>query len=291
VSDPRRLRELLHGAGIVVAPGAYDAITARLVQRAGFPAVYMTGAVTAAAIGYPDYGLVTQTEMAQAAERLVAAVDVPVIADADTGYGNQLNVVRTVREYERRGVAGFHLEDQVFPKRCGHLDGKEVIPRDDYLRKIAAAVDARSDPDTVVIARTDALASLGFDEAIERLRRALALGADLAFMDAAQTREQIAAIPELVGGPCVHNLVVGGKGPLMDVPELDRAGYRLALVPGAMVASMLRAATGALDELGESGRHAGHEAPLPLGEIFELFGAREWDEIASRHSAPLTTTR
>src|SRR6202142_1366662 len=152
------LRELLRQDGILTAPGAYDCITARMIEQAGFSAVYMTGAGTAAALGYPDYGLVTMSEMVENAGRIAAAVSVPVIADADTGYGNELNVVRTVREYEQRGVAGLHIEDQGFPKKCGHLDNKVVIGLDDYLAKIRAAVAARTDPDFLLIARTDARA-------------------------------------------------------------------------------------------------------------------------------------
>src|SRR5881275_2901158 len=162
-----KLRQLLR-QDMIVAPGAYDCITARTIAQAGFPAVYMTGAGTAATLGYPDYGLVTMSEMADNAGRIVAAVGVPVIADADTGYGNELNVVRTVREYERRGVAGIHIEDQGFPKKCGHLDDKLIIPLDDYLAKIRAAASAKRDPDFLIIARTDSRATLGLEEAVSR---------------------------------------------------------------------------------------------------------------------------
>src|SRR6202046_4156807 len=152
MSKPNELRELLTQDGIVTAPGAYDCITARMIDQAGFSAVYMTGAGTAAALGYPDYGLVTMSEMVENAGRIAAAVSVPVIADADTGYGNELNVVRTVRDYEQAGVAGIHIEDQVSPKRCGHLDDKEIVPREDWIAKIRAAADARRDPDFLIIA-------------------------------------------------------------------------------------------------------------------------------------------
>src|SRR3974390_676933 len=158
------LRALLHEDGIVVAPGAYDCITARMIEQAGFSAVYMTGAGTAAALGYPDYGLVTMTEMVENAGRIATAVELPVIADADTGYGNELNVVRTVREDERRVVAGIHIEDQGFPKKCGHLDDKVIVPLDDYLAKIRAAASAKRDPDFLLIARTDSRAGHGFEE-------------------------------------------------------------------------------------------------------------------------------
>src|SRR6187402_202095 len=168
--------------GMVAAPGCFDCITARSIERAGFDAVYMTGAGTAATLGYPDYGLVTMSEMADNAGRIASVVDVPVIADADTGYGNELNTTRTIREYERRGVAGLHIEDQGFPKKCGHLDNKTIVPLEEYLTKVRAAVAARKTPDFLIIARTDARAVLGFEEAIKRANAALGAGADMAFV-------------------------------------------------------------------------------------------------------------
>src|SRR5258706_11008718 len=162
MTQAKRFRELMRRDGMVVAPGAYDCITARLIERAGFDAVYMTGAGTAARFGYPDFGLVTMSEMVMNAGQIADAVDLPVIADADTGYGNELNVVRTVREYEGRGIAGIHIEDQGFPKKCGHLDNKVIIPLDDYVTKIRAAASAKKDPDFLLIARTDSRAVLGF---------------------------------------------------------------------------------------------------------------------------------
>ena len=183
-------RTLLQRDGMVVAPGAYDCITAKLIEQAGFAAVYMTGAGTAATLGYPDFGLVTMSEMVANAGRIAAAVELPVIADADTGYGNELNVFRTVREFERSGVAGIHIEDQDFPKKCGHLEGKQIIPREDYLAKIRAAAAARRDQDFMIIARTDSRAVAGFDEAIARANAALAAGADMAFVEAPQTQER-----------------------------------------------------------------------------------------------------
>src|ERR1700676_969941 len=203
MNQAARFRELLRRDGMVVAPGAYDCITARLIERAGFEAVYMTGAGTAAMLGYPDFGIVTMSEMVGNAGRIAAAVALPVIADADTGYGNELNVVRTVREYETSGVAGIHIEDQGFPKKCGHLDDKEIVPREDWLAKIRAAAASRRDPDFLVIARTDARAMAGFDEAIGRANAALDAGADMAFVEAPQTMEEIAAVPKRGRGPCL----------------------------------------------------------------------------------------
>jgi 2-methylisocitrate lyase-like PEP mutase family enzyme len=194
MSRAAKLRALLK-QDMVVAPGAYDCITARTIAQAGFSAVYMTGAGTAATLGYPDYGLVTMSEMADNAGRIANAVDVPVIADADTGYGNELNATRTVREYERRGVAGLHIEDQGFPKKCGHLDNKVIVPLDEYLAKVRAAVAARHNPDFLIIARTDSRAVLGLEEAIRRANAALAAGADMAFVEAPQTMEEVASVP------------------------------------------------------------------------------------------------
>src|SRR5690242_4234656 len=176
MSGAKALRSLLGADAMVIAPGAYDGLTAALVAQAGFPAVYMTGAGTSVARGYPDFGLLTATEMVANAARMVRAAGIPVIADADTGYGNELNVVRTVRDYEDAGVAGIHIEDQVSPKRCGHLDDKEVVPRADWIAKIRAAAATRRDPDFLIIARTDARAVIGFDEAIARANEALANG-------------------------------------------------------------------------------------------------------------------
>ena len=195
MSEAQKLRAKLRQDGMIVAPGAYDGITARLIEQAGFDAVYMTGAGTSAAFGYPDFGLLTMTEMVGNATRIVRTVSVPVIADADTGYGSELNTVRTVREYEQCGVAGIHIEDQVSPKRCGHLDDKEIVPREDFLAKIRAAVYARRDPDFLIIARTDSRAVAGFEEAIARANAALQAGADMAFVEAAQTMEEVATIP------------------------------------------------------------------------------------------------
>src|SRR6059058_3836848 len=221
-----RFRELLRRDGMVVAPGAYDCITARLIERAGFDAVYMTGAGTAATLGYPDFGLVTMSEMVANAGRIAAAVGLPVIADADTGYGNELNVFRTVREFERSGVAGIHIEDQEFPKKCGHLEGKQVIPREDYIAKIRAAAAARRDRDFLIIARTDSRAVASLDEAIGRGNAALAAGADMAFVEAPQTEDEVAAVPRLVNGPCLLNVVRAGKTPELDLREAERMGYK-----------------------------------------------------------------
>jgi len=281
-----RLRELLKAGKLVIAPGCYDGITARAVERAGFPALYMTGAGTAATTGFPDYGLVTMTEMVANAGRITAIAKVPLIADADTGYGNELNVVRTVREYARMGVAAIHIEDQGFPKRCGHLDNKEVVPLDDYIAKIRAAVDAKPDPDFTIIARTDARAGLGLEEAIRRANAALAAGADIAFVEALQTVDEVAAVPRLVKGPCLLNVVRGGKTPDLDLREAERMGYKLAIVPALLIKSVVGICDQMLAELKASHRHPPPVKEITVPEMFRRFGADEWDALRTRFRAP-----
>ena len=282
MTQAARLRELLGRDGMVVAPGAYDCITARLIERAGFDAVYMTGAGTAATLGYPDFGLVTMTEMAANAGRIAAAVGLPVIADADTGYGNELNVVRTVRAYEAAGVAGFHLEDQVFPKKCGHLDDKEIVPRDDWLAKIRAAAAARRDPDFLVIARTDARAVAGLDEAVARGNAALDAGADMIFLEAPQTLDEVAAVPRLIRGPCLLNVVKGGKTPDIDLADAERMGYRLAILPGLLLKNILGIGETMLAELAATRRHPPPVRDMTVREMFQLSAADEWDALRTR---------
>ena len=242
------LKAQLQSGAMVVAPGAYDCITARMIEQAGFGAVYMTGAGTAATLGYPDYGLVTMTEMVENAGRIATAVGVPVIADSDTGYGNELNVIRTVREFEKRGVAGIHIEDQGFPKKCGHLDDKEIVPLDDYLAKIRAAVSARRDDGFVIIARTDSRAKLGLDEAIRRANASLEAGADMAFVEACQTLDEVKAVPRQVRGPCMLNLVWRGKTPDVALDDAEAMGYRLTILPGMLMKAVMATCEGALGE-------------------------------------------
>ena len=276
MSQTTKLRALLREPGMLTAPGAYDGLTAMLVAQAGFPLVYMTGAGTSLAHGYPDFGLLTETEMVANAARMVRAIDVPLVADADTGYGNELNVIRTVQDYERAGVAGIHIEDQVSPKRCGHLDDKEVVSREDWIAKIRAAVFARRDRDFMVIARTDSRAVIGFEEAVSRSNAALEAGADMAFLEAPRTMEEIAAVPKLVHGPCLLNVVWGGKSPDIDLRDAATFGYKVAIVPGLLFKAAIAACDDALAEL-----KAGHRHPVPKREMtvqdaFNRAGAEKW---------------
>jgi 2-methylisocitrate lyase-like PEP mutase family enzyme len=291
MTQAARFRELLRRDGMVVAPGAYDCITARLIERAGFEAVYMTGAGTAATLGYPDFGLVTMSEMVANAGRIAAAVGLPVIADADTGYGNELNVVRTVREYETVGVAGIHIEDQGFPKKCGHLDDKEIVPREDWLAKIRAAAQSRHSPDFLVIARTDARAVAGFDEAIARANAAIAAGADMAFVEAPQTVEEVAAVPRLVNGPCLLNVVRGGKTSEIDLRDARAMGYKLAIVPGLLIKNVVGICEQMLAELRETHRHPAPVREMTVRETFQLWGADEWDALRTRFRDPADNRR
>jgi 2-methylisocitrate lyase-like PEP mutase family enzyme len=287
MTQASRLRALLSRDGMVVAPGAYDCITAKLIEQAGFDAVYMTGAGTAATLGYPDFGLVTMSEMVANAGRIAAAVEAPVIADADTGYGNELNVFRTVREFERSGVAGIHIEDQEFPKKCGHLEGKQVISREDYLAKIRAAVGARGDRDFMIIARTDSRAVAGLAEAVARANAALVAGADMAFVEAPQTLEEVAAVPREVNGPCLLNVVRGGKTPDLDLRDTERMGYKLAIVPGLLIKSVVGICDQMLAELKANHRHPSPVKEITVPEMFRRFGADEWDALRDRfRSAP-----
>ncbi len=286
MSQAKRFREQLKRDGILIAPGAYDCITARTIGQAGFSAVYMTGAGTAATLGYPDYGLVTMSEMADNAGRIASSVDVPVIADADTGYGNELNATRTVREYERRGVAGLHIEDQGFPKKCGHLDNKIIVPLDEYLAKIRAAVAAKHDPDFFIIARTDSRAVLGLDEAVRRANAALQAGADMAFVEAPQTIEEVAAVPRLVKGPCLLNVVWRGKTPDVAFADAQAMGYMLAIVPGMLFKAVLGACDATLAELRRLGKHPVPANSMTVREAFRRVGADEWDAVQERFRTP-----
>jgi 2-methylisocitrate lyase-like PEP mutase family enzyme len=276
---------------MLVAPGAYDCITARTIAEAGFEAVYMTGAGTAATLGYPDYGLVTMSEMADNAGRIASAVDVPVIADADTGYGNELNATRTVREYERRGVAGLHIEDQGFPKKCGHLDNKTVVPLDEYVTKVRATVAARTNSDFLIIARTDSRATLGLEEAIRRANAALRAGADMAFVEAPQTLEEVMAVPRLVEGPCLLNVVWRGKTPDIPFADAQRAGYKLAIVPGLLFKAVIGVCDAMLGELKAKGQHPDIDTKLTVREAFRRVGADQWDAVSERFGASAAARR
>jgi len=285
MSGGSKLRKLM-GDGMVVAPGAYDGLTARLISQADFAAVYMTGGGTSSGFGYPDYGLLTMSEMVENAGRIVDAVDLPVISDADNGYGNELNTYRTIRAFEKAGVAGVHIEDQAFPKKCGHLDDKELIPLEDYVAKIRAAADARRSDDFVIIARTDARASLGFEEGVRRCNAALEAGADVAFLEAMQTVDELKAAPKEIHGPCLLNVVRGGKTPDVSFAEAEEMGYKIAIVPGLLLIQAIGACDQALADMKAEGRHPKPLADLSPADAFARVGAAEWDPRREQYREP-----
>jgi 2-methylisocitrate lyase-like PEP mutase family enzyme len=276
---PAVLRKLLAQPGLLRAPGVFEGLGAHLVRRAGFSAAYLTGAgVAVSGYGLPDIGLVTGSEMAERVALVVEASGLPVIADADTGYGNAVNVVRTVCAYERAGVAAIQLEDQAFPKRCGHLTGKELVSADEFVRKLHAALDAR-EADTVIIARTDARGPAGIDEAITRAKRYAAEGADLIFVEAPESGEEIDRVAAEVDAPLVFNVVPSGRSPEIDEDDLERLGFKLAIYPGVLLGPVVSAMATSLAGLG--GRPAG-EVVGP-GGVFGLVGLGEWTELDERY--------
>jgi carboxyvinyl-carboxyphosphonate phosphorylmutase len=281
-----RLRELLARPEPLVAPGAYDALSARLVEQAGFDVVYMTGfGSTASLVGRPDVGLLTGTEMVDNARRIAAAVDVPVIADADTGYGNAINVVRTVQAYEQAGVAGIHIEDQVMPKKCGHMSGKAVIPADEMVGKLRAAVAARRDPEFLLIARTDAAAVEGLDAALDRARAYAAAGADVLFVEAPTSEDDIARVASELRGvaPLVFNWAEGGRTPAMPLARIAELGFALVLFP---IGTLLAATAGIrrlLATLRADGDPSAAMPDLPTFDGFtDLIGLPEIRDLESR---------
>lgn len=254
----RRLRDLLAGPDIVVAPGAYDALTARLVEAAGFPAVYLSGAgVSYSMLARRDVGLVTMTEMVQRLEWITDAVSVPVIADADTGYGGPDNVRRTVQAYERAGAAALQIEDQDFPKRCGHLEGKRVVPVEEMVARLEIALEARRSDDTVIIARTDARSVEGWDQALERAVRYAEVGADVIFVEAPLSEDELARIPRAVPAPVMANMVEGGKTPLVPAGRLQEMGFRLVIFPNSLTRLLVGSGQRLLAELRDTGTTQG----------------------------------
>jgi 2-methylisocitrate lyase-like PEP mutase family enzyme len=282
-----RLRALLESGQTIVAPGAFDPLAARLVEEAGFPAVYMTGFGTSAALlGRPDVGLLTMTEMVEAAGRIAACVDIPVIADADTGYGNPLNVIRTVGAYEAAGVAGIHIEDQVAPKKCGHMEGKLVIPAEEMAAKVRAAADARTQPEFVIIARTDARAVEGLEQALERGRMYRDAGADALFIEAVVTeKEAEQAVRAFPGVPLLFNWAEGGKTPPLSLDRLTELGYRIVIFPISTLLAATAAMRRVLQEIAQAGTPAAAMPALPtFGEFTDFIGLPEVREAEQRYA-------
>ena len=282
----QRLRALINRRDGLVVPGAYDAVSARLVEQAGFPVVYMTGyGVSASRLGLPDMGFAGLGEMVDHARNMAAAVSIPLISDADTGYGNALNVRRTVALYEAAGVAGLHLEDQQMPKRCGHLAGKIVVSPEEFAAKIRAAVDARTDPDFVIIARTDAIAVNGLDDALRRAERAVKAGADMLFVEAPTTEEQIERVARAFDTPLLFNYAPGGRSPLLPFARLRELGFAVILLPVDTLFVAARAIQSFLRSLRQG------DAVLPLADRYlsfkefnELIGVAEQFTLGERYA-------
>lgn len=252
------LRRRIASGDILIAPGAADAMSARLIEQTGFEALYATGAgIANSMLGLPDIGLATMTELVEQIRRMAAVTSIPIIADADTGFGNVVNVHRAVQEYERAGVAGIQLEDQVFPKRCGHFDGKEIVPTHEMQDKIRSACAARLNPDTVIIARTDAIAVEGLDAAIERGNAYAAAGADVVFIEAPRAVEDIARLPALINAPMLFNMTEGAKTPLISAPDLGAMGYRIVIYPNAALRAAMLAVRRVLEALHADGTTGG----------------------------------
>jgi 2-methylisocitrate lyase-like PEP mutase family enzyme len=278
-----RLRRLLETPETVVVPGAYGGFVARIFEQAGFGAVYVGGHGAAAVHGLPDVGLVTQTEMAAHVERIAGAVSIPVIADADEGYGDVINVVRTVELFERAGAAGIQLEDQQAPKRCGHMEGKRLIPRDAMLRKIEAAAAARRCPDTVIVARTDAIAVDGLDAAIARLEAYAEAGADVLFLEAPRSLDELTTAASVLNTPMLANMSEGGKTPIVELADLRAIGIKIALYPSSAIFAAAQAARRVAMTLRESGSTSSlADQMVPLEEFNDLAGLPHWSSVESR---------
>ena len=278
MTKAQKIRDAIKGKGVVVMPGVYDCLSAKIASRAGFEVIFITGySVSATLLGEPDFGLLTQTELLSASQRICSVTDLPVIVDSDTGYGNAVNVIRTVKELIRGGAAGMFLEDQVWPKRCGHMKGKQVIPLEEYLKKLSAAIEARRNKDDLyIVARTDARQALGLTEAIRRGQAFKEAGADAVFIEAPQTKEEMREIGRSVSGPLVANMIERGVTPLMGPEELRDLGFELIVWP----LGPLYASARALQEIYTTLRRTGTtreimERLIPFEEFHEIIGLEE----------------
>ena len=287
MTSPRQtLRTLVQARRGVLVPGAFNALSARVIEDLGFEALYITGAgVTNMWFGLPDQGFMGLAEIADHTARIRDAVALPLIVDADTGFGNALNVRHAVRTLERAGADCIQLEDQVAPKRCGHFSGKEVIPTEEAVGKIKAAVDARRDADLMIMARTDACATLGFEAAVERALRFAEAGADLLFVEAVTTPEQIRALPGRLPVPQLMNMVIGGRTPITDAQELESLGYGVVLYANAALQGAVAGMQKALGVL-KAQRRIDEDPALvaPFAERQRLVGKPGWDELEKRYS-------
>lgn len=284
MSKTSLLKKLVNEQKILLAPGTHDALSARIIEKAGFQAVYMTGyGQSASVLGKPDIGLLSMAEMADRARKIVSAVDIPVIADGDTGFGNAVNVMRTVEDYEQAGVAAIQLEDQVFPKKCGHMTGREVVPLEEMLGKIEAAIKARSDDDFQIIARTDARTTHGLDEALRRARAFEEAGADIIFLESPESIDEMKQINSELTKPTLANMVEGGRTPIVPADQLQEMGFQLVIYPTASIYAASKAVTDLMKHLWEKGSTKGFEQMIAFAEFNELVGLSDFRELERKY--------
>ena len=281
------LKKLLKKDGIIIGVGAYDGISAKIIEYLGFDLVYVTGAgIAASVLGVPDIGLLTMSEMVRQARNIVTAVDLPVISDADTGYGNPINVMRTVREFEQAGICAIHIEDQEIPKKCGHLEGKKIVSKDEMVQKIRAAVEARSDPDFIIIARTDARAVYGLEDALDRGHVYVEAGADVIFIEAPESVEELEIIGKSFDVPILINRGGGKKTPWLSSSELQELGFKIVIFPGDAQRAAAKAMIEVLKVLKETGNTASiQDKMLSFEERFDLLGLPKYQELEKRFLA------
>lgn len=284
MNQPATLRGLLARKSILVVPGAYDALSAKILEAAGFEAIYLTGyGASASLLGQPDVGLLTMTEMLKHAANMVSAVSIPVICDIDNGYGNAMNVIRTVKEFERAGVAAVQLEDQVFPKRCGHMQGKQVISREEMVNRIKAAVDARTNKDLVIIARTDSRAVEGLDKALERAEAYVAAGADVIFVEALCSLAELKKTGETINAPLLANMIEQGRTPLLPATELAKMGYKIVLYPLSTLYAAAKAVKKVADYLMQHGTTLGFSEIVGFPDFNALVGLPQYCLTEARY--------
>ena len=275
-----KLRKLLQSDGILVAPGAFDCISGRIVQNSGFDALYLTGAgISMSLMGAPDLGMLSYGEIISHIRRIADAVEIPIIADADTGYGGPLNVVRTARDYEKAGISCIQIEDQQWPKRCGHMMNRVIASVDEMCGRIKAAVDIRDDPDFVVMARTDSRTEFGINEAIDRMNAYVEAGADVAFVESPESIDEMRTVNEQIPAPTLANMVEGGRTPFIKTTELQELGYDLAIYPGSMGRVLGKSGTHVLEHLKKEGTTEGMEDWMfDQPDLFALFDYKDWTD-------------
>jgi len=283
-----RLRRLLRERDILTMPGCFNALSARLIEQAGFEAIYISGAGLASNfVGVPDIGLVSMAEVLQNAKNIVQVTSLPVVCDVDTGFGNAVNMIRTIREFESAGLAGVQIEDQVMPKKCGHTEGKQLISKEEMVQKIKAAVDTRKDPDFTLIARTDAIAVRGLEDALDRGQAYRDAGADVIFVEAPRNREEMRRITRTIQAPHLANMVDGGgKTPILPVQELRELGFKIAIYPGTLWMASIKAMQEVLQVLKEDGSATRfYPRMVSFQEMFEIVGRSEYAALEKKYSA------